>query len=128
MYFLQELRSQKSIEECTTKTDAPILEKVAKISMWLRVENNNKYIRGKKKVRESIEQYLEYYYKLEHPDPKSWEYEFYVPYNSVDKLEKTVDDVIFYMDNEADLRNCFIEFDINCEELGLQRKPIQDVK
>jgi len=55
MYFLQELRSQKSVEECTTKTDALIL-KTAKINMWLRVENNNKYIRGKKKVRASIEQ------------------------------------------------------------------------
>jgi hypothetical protein len=28
---------------------------VMKVNLWLRVENNNKYIRGKKKVRQEIE-------------------------------------------------------------------------
>lgn len=34
------------------------LENTAKIRMGLRIENNNKFVRGKGKVRESIEQFL----------------------------------------------------------------------
>lgn len=112
LYFLQDLRGQKSPKECD-------IEKVAKISMWLRVENNNKYIRGKKKVRDRIEQYLKYYYKLEHPEPKSWEYIFHVKYTTTEGLVNEVYDILREMDFEADLRNCFIEADVNCEELGL---------
>lgn len=33
----------------------PTATKVIKVCLWLRVENNNKYIRRKKKVRQEIE-------------------------------------------------------------------------
>lgn len=91
-------------------------EKTAKIRMWLRVENNNKFVRGKKKVIESIEQSLKYDYKMK---VISGEYVFYVPYENIDALKNKVDDIIQDMALEADLRNCFIEFDAYCEELGL---------
>ena len=45
-------------------TIKPANEKVAKILMRLSVENNNKFVRGKKKARENIENYLKYYYKM----------------------------------------------------------------
>jgi DNA invertase Pin-like site-specific DNA recombinase len=98
------------------KPDADV-SKTAKIKMHLRVENNSKFTRGKGKVRESIEQYLKLNYKMENA---SGEYVFYVPYVTVDDLEKKVDDIIREMDNEADLKNCFIEVDVYCEELGLR--------
>jgi hypothetical protein len=41
------------------------LENTAKIRMWLRIEDNNKFIRGKGKVRESIKQFLKHHYKME---------------------------------------------------------------
>ncbi|MBG9772779.1 hypothetical protein O0555_05850 [Brevibacillus laterosporus] len=46
------------------QVDAKV-EKIAKIRMCLRIENNNKFVRGKGKVRESIENDLRYRYKME---------------------------------------------------------------
>ncbi len=37
------------------KPQPPAPSKVMKVTLWLRVENNNKYIRGKKKARQEIE-------------------------------------------------------------------------
>lgn len=87
--------------------------------MSLRVENNNKFIRGKGKVREKIEQYLKSNYKLDEHNLKAEEYIFYVPYTTINDLEKTVYDIIQELSNEADLRNCFIEVDARCDELEL---------
>src|SRR5699024_2157298 len=97
--------------------------KTVKIEMWLRVENNNKYVRGKKKVRESIEQFLRCEYNLRQAHSKSWEYEFDVTYTTGEELEKTVDDIINTMSFEADLRNCFIEFDTS----HLNNQPIDQI-
>jgi hypothetical protein len=55
-------------------------------------KNNSKFVRGKKKVRESIEQFLRDEYHLRQAHSGSWEYEFDVPYNSIAELEKTVYD------------------------------------
>ena len=90
---------------------------VAKLNMYLRVENNNKYVRGRKKAKETIEQYLRYYYKLEYPVKD--DYIFYVPYTTVDGLTDKVYEILREIENEADLRNCFTEADVQCDELGL---------
>ena len=103
----------------TLKNNERLTEKVAKIEMWLRVENNNKFVRGKTKVREAIERYLRFNYKMEKQDIKGCEYIFYVPYKGLNDLEKTVYDAIGEMAMEADFRNCFIECDVRCDELGL---------
>lgn len=56
---------------------------------------------------------------MEKEDPKRDDYIFYVPYTTTDDLQKTVYDLIGEMEADADCRNCFIEFDIRCDELGL---------
>ena len=81
------------------------------------MENNNKFVRGKGKIRDRIEQDLKLNYKME---SISGEYVFYVSYSTIDALEKTVDDIIREMDFEADLKNCFIEVDAHCDELELR--------
>jgi hypothetical protein len=91
------------------------VENIAKIRMHLRIENNNKLVRGKGKVRKSIEQYQTYYYKME---VISNEYIIYVPYTTIVELKKTVYDILNELDREADMRNCFIEADTYCDELG----------
>lgn len=96
------------------------IENIAKIRMWLRVENNNKFVRGKNKVREKIEQYLRYNYKLEESSIKSREYIFYVKYKTVEELKNTVYDIIREMQDEADYRNCFIEDDTYCDDLDIK--------
>lgn len=92
-------------------------ENTAKIRMWLRIENNSKFARGKGKVIERIEQFLKENYKMV---MIANEYVIYVPYMAVDDLEKTVYDILREMDYEADMRNCFIEADVYCDELGLK--------
>ncbi|MCM3736492.1 recombinase family protein [Bacillus cytotoxicus] len=91
-------------------------EKTAAIRMLLRVENNNKYVRGKGKVRKNIESFLTLNYNMKH---YSGEYMFYVPYTTVDALEKKVYDILSELDSEANINNCFIEADVYCDELGL---------
>lgn len=88
----------------------------AKIRMELRVENNSKFIRGKGKVRKDIEQFLKDYYKMEIIGD---EYIIYVSYTTVEELKKTVYDILEEMNSDADMRNCFIEADLYCDELGL---------
>ncbi|WP_084029004.1 MULTISPECIES: recombinase family protein [Bacillaceae] len=92
------------------------IENTAKIRMWLRIENNNKFVRSKGKVRESVEQILKDNYKME---IIANEYIIYVPYTTVDALKKTVYDILAELDSEADMKNCFIEADVYCDELGL---------
>ncbi|AOM11384.1 recombinase family protein [Bacillus thuringiensis] len=92
-------------------------EKIAKIRMWLRIENNNKFVRGKSKVRKEVEQYLRYDFNMEMNS--SNEYVFFVPYKDIDNLTKQVEDIICEIANTADWRNCFIEADTYCDELDL---------
>lgn len=92
-------------------------EKTAEIRMWLRVENNSKFVRGKNKVRKEVEQYLRYYFNME--VNSFGEYVFYVPYKDVDDLTKQVEDIICEIANDAYRRNCFIEANTSCDELDL---------
>lgn len=83
--------------------------KVAMITLWLRVENNSKFVRGKGKVRDSIEQYILSDYKMKKLDRS--EYELTFTYKSDEDLQKQIDELHREMAGEADLRNCFIEAD-----------------
>ena len=84
-------------------------KKTALITLWLRVENNNKFVRGKKKVRERIEDQLLSNYQMKNPD--GWEYELVFRYENDEDLEKQVYDLAVEMEREADYKNCFIEAD-----------------
>jgi DNA invertase Pin-like site-specific DNA recombinase len=94
-------------------------EKVAKINMNLRIENNNKFVRGKKKVRENIEEYLKYYYNMQKSNSQHYDYTILVKYKEIDDLKNTVYEIFRDLDNEADLKNCFTEGDARCDELEL---------
>jgi hypothetical protein len=88
------------------------IEKKIKLNLWLRVENNNKFVRGKGKVRAEIEDYLEAYYNGKKLDKDGWEYEFTVPYKDSKDLDDSIYEIVGEMDSMADCRNCFIETDI----------------
>lgn len=90
-------------------------EKTAEIHMFLRVENNSKFVRGKKKATRDIEEYLKYY-KLKKPRSGEMDYKFYVKYKTVDELEDEVYKILSSLESEADFHNCFIEADTWCEE------------
>ncbi|KEK21710.1 hypothetical protein BAGA_26370 [Bacillus gaemokensis] len=79
--------------------------------MLLRVENNNKFVRGKGKVRKNIESFL---ISQSNMEQRYGEYIFYVPYTTIPDLEQKVDSI------EAYLNNCFTELDMYFDELGVQ--------
>lgn len=100
-------------------TSDPGAEKSAEIRMSLRIENNNKFVRGKKKTRINIEKYLKDYYNLVEPTSEYGDYVFYVKYTTEEGLVDSVYEILGDLEREADLNNCFTESDARCEELGL---------
>ncbi|MGH0792414.1 recombinase family protein [Bacillus cereus] len=128
-YSISEIVTMTGISQATlyryikekelNSTEKQIVEKeqIAKIRMWLRIENNNKFVRGKSKVRKEVEQYLQYDFNMEMNS--SNEYVFFVPYKDREDLTKQVEDIICEIANTADWRNCFIEADTYCDELDL---------
>lgn len=95
----------------------PTTAKVATILLSLRIENNSKFTRGKKRAQENIERHcLEEYGGQRRP---GGEYELKVPYSSDGDLDKTMDELLGDISSEADDRNCFSESDAHME--GLDR-------
>jgi DNA invertase Pin-like site-specific DNA recombinase len=95
-------------------------EKVAEIKLWLRVENNNKFVRGRKKSIASIEEYLEFY-DMKKPEfsRQNGDYLIYIKYTSMDGLKDKVYEILSNIETEASLRNCFTESEATSDELGL---------
>ncbi|MCI0768477.1 recombinase family protein [Bacillus sp. TL12] len=126
-YSIQEIVNMTGISQATlyryirknkqTEKDEKTKEQTAIIRMLLRVENNNKFVRGKGKVRKNIESFLISQYNMEQ---RSGEYIFYIPYSTIPDLEQKVDSIIREINFEADLQNCFTELDVYCDELELQ--------
>jgi hypothetical protein len=84
--------------------------KTTTLTLWLRVENNSKFVRGKKRARADIEAFHLRRYgmkKLSHG-----EYELTFCYRDDADLDRQVHDLLRDIDNEADLRHCFTEADV----------------
>lgn len=92
-------------------------EKVVKIRMSIRIEKNSKFVRGMKKTKEQIEQYLKAYYNMQ--IDTAGDYLFHMRYVTVNDLENTIYDILGELNSTADDNNCFIESDVFCDELGL---------
>ena len=81
--------------------------KIATIVLTISVENNSKFVRGKKRARESIERFqLRLYHGKQRP---SGDYELKVPYRTDEDLDATMEELFQEIAREADLRNCFTE-------------------
>lgn len=80
------------------------------VTLWLRVENNSKFVRGKTRAREDIEYMVLNGYamkKLGHCD-----YELTIAYKDDADLDKQIHDMLIECEQMADLRNCFTESDV----------------
>ena len=93
--------------------------KTTQVHLWLRVENNNKFVRRKKKVRETIERVCLSRYGMQKQHKDSWEYELTIAYQDDQDLDKQIEDLLDEMDTQADLECCFIEADVT--EIGTER-------
>jgi len=87
-------------------------QKTLQVELYLRVENNNKFIRGKTKVRAQIEaQVLSQYAMEKHSN--GCEYTLTIPYDTDEELERIIyDEILREADTMADMRYCFIEADV----------------
>ncbi len=64
------------------KQPLPAPFKIMQVNLWLRVENNNEHIRGKKKVREEIEDRVLNRYQMRQERPDGWDYQLSIPYET----------------------------------------------
>lgn len=104
---------QKILKEHLITDD---IAKIAELDLWLRVENNSKFVRGKSKVRSEIEDFLSSEYTLKKQYKDSWEYKLIVQYQTEKDLEGEVEAILEEMHSLADMRNCFIEYSLSWQE------------
>jgi len=105
------LNDSRYVDEAETEEDTE-QKKTIKVGLWLRVENNSKFVRGKKRSREEIESFLQRYYDMKKLQKDGWEYELTIPYETDKDLDDTIHEITGEMDSIADSRNGFIECDI----------------
>jgi hypothetical protein len=83
-----------------------------RVELWLRVENNSKFVRGKKRSRAEIEDRVLRRYAME----KLWQdrgvYYLTIPYDTEEDLERTIDELLREAWMIADDRACFMEADV----------------
>ena len=77
------------------------------------MENNSKFVHGKGKAREEIEQDVLSRFAMEKPDKKDWGYVLSIPYTTDEELDRIIyEEILAEAERTADLRHCFIEADV----------------
>lgn len=88
-------------------------KKMLEVSLWLRVENNSKFVRGKTKSRREIEDFILRHYNMKKRDPKGWEYTLTITYETDEELDTIIErDILAQASSIADSRYGFIEADV----------------
>lgn len=89
------------------------ITKVMKVELCLQIENNSKFVRGKGKVRNEIEQFILSQFAMEKMDKHNCRYRLSIPYTADNELDRIIyDELLAEAGRMADRRNCFIEADI----------------
>jgi len=86
--------------------------KVMRVQLWLRVENNSKFVRGKSKARAEIERDVLSQFGMEKPDKAGSDYILSIPYTTDEELNQIIDEIYAEAERIADYRNCFTEGDM----------------
>ncbi len=87
--------------------------KTMKVELYLTVENNSKFVRGKGKSREDIEWDILRRYQMEKPHKDSHRYILTIPYETDEELDRIIyDDILGEAHRIADMRNGFVEADV----------------
>src|SRR5579871_6142215 len=101
----------EGIESAWAEVPAP--PHTLRVELWLRVENNSKFVRGKKRSREEIEDRVLRRYAMEKPWPDRSTYYLTIGYDTEEELERIIyDEILREAWLIADDRACFIETDI----------------
>jgi DNA-binding Lrp family transcriptional regulator len=104
------------------ETDIPIkllpdvknpIEKQIQVKLYLFIENNSKFVRGKKKVRENIERFYLSQYQYQKLYKDGYDYILTIPYETEEELNETIEELLEEMHQEADMYHCYVEADIS---------------
>jgi len=112
-----QIGEEKSFKRTKEKDDiarekTPKEQKTIEVVLWLRVENNNKFVRGKTKSTQDIEDYVLSGFDMKKSKNKNWEYILTIPYENDEDLDETIYRILRDADSHADMRNGFIEADV----------------
>lgn len=92
----REIATAMNVSECTVRSylrQCPEPPKIMQVELYLEVENNNKFVRGRKRAREDIERFVLARYKARKRYKDGNEY------------------ILSEAESHADMRHCFIEAD-----------------
>jgi hypothetical protein len=84
--------------------------KVMRVSLFLRVENNSKFVRGKKKARQAIERWVLSHYQMEKHDATSEEYLLSIPYQTDQELARIM--------HRAPISTAIVVFKVLARDVG----------
>ena len=87
-------------------------KKIAIVEIWLSVENNSKFVRGKNKSRQEIEEYCFADYDMMKKNKDGWDYILKIPYTDPKEIDEAIDEIISEAQSIADNRYGFIELSI----------------
>lgn len=93
-------------------------KKIAVIEVWLQVENNSKFVRGKNESRRRIEQECFAPFDMVKKDKDSLEYVLKIPYESNKELDETINELMEEAGYLAELRNGFTEISVTEPSTG----------
>ncbi|MBL6991860.1 MAG: recombinase family protein [Bacteriovoracaceae bacterium] len=93
-------------------TENKSIKKSIQLDLNLRVERNNKFVRGMKRARQEIEDYCLRQFNAKKLDKNGWDYTITVEFEDEKDLEKQINDLCADMESTADCRNCFTEASI----------------
>jgi DNA invertase Pin-like site-specific DNA recombinase len=87
--------------------------RILKVRLWLRIENNSKFVRGKSRAQAEIERYVLSHFDMEKPNKSRCEYVLSISYATEQELDRTIySERLAEAENIADLYHCFVECDI----------------
>lgn len=89
------------------------IEKQIQVKLYLYIENNNKFVRGKKKVRENIERYCLSQYKYQKLYKDGCDYILTISYETEEELNKAIEELLEEIHQEASMRYCYVEADVS---------------
>lgn len=82
------------------------------VELWLRVENNSKFVRGKTKARAWIEDRVLRPHAMRQPYGTKNEYVLTLTYDTDEDLDAAIDDILCEAERIAALHYCFTEADV----------------
>ena len=100
----------------TAHRQAHPTQRSIRLELWLRVENNSKWVRGKARTLREIERGLFWRFDAKQPNPHRGVYHLTLTYSSDEDLERQIDELLREMHFTAELRNGFVEADLT--EIG----------